>query len=131
MADAMTVELKGKTFAFDGNYMHEGQSLVARATNRAANLRDDNTELPNEEIENIIIPNEKIGKLWNYELASMIMVLSKGGSIVVTNPTIDNLKLLVSSIRGVVTSYLEGGNNVTAKHVVLMLNTETLERIMM
>ena len=131
LADAMTVELKGKTFAFDGDYHCEGRALLARATNRAAELIDEDSELPNEDVENIILPNERIKKLWNSELASMIMVLSKGGAIVVTDPTIDQLKALVSDLRGIITMYLESGNNVTARYVMRMLNMETIDRILM
>lgn len=132
LEDAMMVELKGKTFVFDGNYSHEGQALLARATNRAPELRNEDSELPNEEVENIIVPNEKIGKMWNSELASILMVLSKGGSIVITNPTIDNLKTLVGNLRNIITTYLQGGNNITAQYVMKMLTTDdAISRIIM
>jgi len=129
-ADAMSVTVDGLTYVFDGSYTGEGKALVARVGNRATYLASD-SDKPNEEVEHIILPNDRIADLSNAESAALVMVLAKGGSIVVATPTIDNLKTLVSRLRNVIIAYQEGGNNVSAKYVVQMLNTESLDRIVM
>ena len=129
-ADALGVKLKCLTYVFDGNYTGEGKALAARADNRATTLASD-SEKPNEEVENIIVHNDRIGHMTNAEYAAMIMVLANGGSIVVAEPTIEKLETLVQRLRAIISSYQESGNNIAAKYVVKMLNTETVNRIVM
>ncbi len=129
-ADAMSVTVDGLTYVFDGSYTGEGKALVARVGNRATYLASD-SDKPNEEVEHIILPNDRIGNLSNADYAGIIMVLSNGGSVAVFNPTIDHLKMLVSSLKDIIATYQIGGNNVTAKYIVQMLDTEAIDRIVM
>lgn len=130
-ADQLTTTIVGKTYVFGGNYTGECKALVNRATNLVSLLVSDEEIAPNEEVENIILHNDKIDNLENSELAAMIMVLAKGGTIAIAEPTIDKLKLLVDGLRFIISSYLEGGNNETAKYVVDILDSNTLDRILM
>ena len=129
-ADAMSVMLEGTTYVFDGNYTGEGKALVARVEDRATWLGSD-SQLPNEDVDNIILTGDRIGNLSNADYAGIIMVLSNGGSVAVFNPTIDHLKMLANSLKDLLATYQIGGNNVTAKYIVQMLNTEAIDRIAM
>ena len=130
-ADAQEVAIMGTTYVFDGSYSGEGKALVNRVKDRATVLAEGETLPPNEDVENIILPNDRIGHMKNTEYAAMIMVLAKGGSIAVADPTIDKLKTLVTRLRQVISDYQTGGNNMSARYVVQMLNTETINRIVM
>lgn len=132
-ADALDVTIKGTTYVFDASYTGECKALVDRATDRATELVEKGHETlpPNEDVENIILHNNMVGHLSNGELASIIMVMSKGGSVVVADPTIEKLEELVKDLRTIITFYQQAGNNRTARYVIQMLNTETLNRIMM
>lgn len=130
-ADVQEVTIKGTTYVFDGNYTGEGKALVDRVTNRATSLTIGDTPHPNEDIENVILHNSRIGNMSNGELASLIMVLTKGGSVVVADPTIDKLERLVKGLRIIIAFYQQGGNDLEARYVIQMLNTEMLNRIMM
>ena len=129
-ADAMSVTVDGLTYVFDGGYQGDGKALVARVGNRAASLVLE-SDKPNEEVENIILHNGNIGKLTDAECAALIVVLAKGGSIAIAEPTIDQLQVLVNRLRSVINGFMEGENTVLAQHIVQMLNTETLNRIVM
>ena len=129
--DALAVPIDGTTYVFDGNYSGEGKALVDRVKDRVTWLAESETTPPNESVENIILHNSQVGHLSNGELASIIMVMSKGGSIVVADPTIEKLEKLVKDLRTIITFYQQAGNNRTARYVIQMLNTETLNRIMM
>ena len=128
--DAMSVTVVGVTYVFDGGYQGDGKALVARVGNRAASLVLE-SDKPNEEVENIILHNGNIGKLTDAECAALIVVLAKGGSITIAEPTIDQLQALVNRLRSVINGFMEGENTVLAQHIVQMLNTETLNRIVM
>lgn len=130
-ADAQEVDIKGTTYVFDGNYSGEGRALVDRVKDRATSLTIGDTPHPNEDIENIILHNSQIGTMSNGELATLIMVLTKGGSVVVADPTIDKLERLVKGLRIIIAFYQQGGNDLEARYVIQMLNTEMLNRIMM
>jgi hypothetical protein len=128
--DAMSVTVDGLTYVFDGGYQGDGKALVARVGNRAASLVLE-SDKPNEEVENIILHNGNIGKLTDAECAALIVVLAKGGSIAIAEPTLDQLQALVNRLRSVINGFMEGDNTVLAQHIVQMLNTETLNRIVM
>ena len=129
-ADAMSVTVDGLTYVFDGGYQGDGKALVARVGNRAASLVLE-SDKPNEEVENIILHNGNIGKLTDAECAALIVVLAKGGSIAIAEPTLDQLQALVNRLRSVINGFMEGDNTVLAQHIVQMLNTEMLNRIVM
>lgn len=128
--DAMSVTVDGLTYVFDGGYQGDGKALVARVGNRAASLLLE-SDKPNEEVENIILHNGNIGKLTDAECAALIVVLAKGGSIAIAEPTLDQLQALVNRLRSVINGFMEGENTVLAQHIVQMLNTEMLNRIVM
>ena len=130
--DALTVPIKGETYVFEGNYSGDGKALADRVQKRAAYLASDANK-PNEDVENIIVHNDRIVKLNNAEASAMIMVLAKGGSISIADPTIDNLKVLVQRLRSVISQYQPGGggNNISAKYVARMLNMDAINRIVM
>ncbi len=129
-ADAMSVTVDGLTYVFDGGYQGDGKALVARVGNRAASLVLE-SDKPNEEVENIILHNGNIGKLTDAECAALIVVLAKGGSIAIAEPTLDQLQALVNRLRSVINGFMEGENTVLAQYIVQMLNTEMLNRIVM
>lgn len=130
-ADLLSTTINARTYVFGGNYKGEGRALVARATNLESQLLPSEGTPPNENVENIILHNDQIGSLKNGEAAAMIMVLSKGGAIAIADPVVDDLKKLVSQLRDIITTYLVGGNNVAAKYVIHMLDSHTLNRILM
>ena len=130
-ADQLTTTVKGKTYVFEGNYTGEGKALVARVTNPVAQLLPKDGTPPNEEVEHIILHNDHIAHLKNGEVAALIMVLAKGGTIAIADPVVDDLKALAKDLRIIISQYLEGGNDVAAKYVVRMLDTNTINRILM
>ena len=109
--DAMSVTVDGLTYVFDGGYQGDGKALVARVGNRAASLVLE-SDKPNEEVENIILHNGNIGKLTDAECAALIVVLAKGGSIAIAEPTLDQLQALVNRLRSVINGFMEGDNTV-------------------
>lgn len=123
-ADAMTVKIDGATYVIDGDYTDVGKALVDRADNRASDMFDDN-------LKSIIVPGDKIARLTNQQLAAILRLLTNDGSLVVTEPNLDNLKDMAEGLRFIITQYSKGGNDVITRNVVRSLSTEVLDRIVM
>lgn len=129
--DAMAVKITAKTLVLDGNYTGDAKALVARTTNRAESPVDATTGQLDVSIENIFLHNDKIGTLTNDELAAMVMVLANDGAIILADPTVDKLDDLFISMRNVLSSYQEGGNNMLARYIVKMLNEDAINRLVL
>ncbi len=124
-ADALAVKVEGLTYVFDGNYTAEGKALVNRVQHRTDNQIDDN-------LQNVIIHNDKVvnGPLWNDDTAMMLMVLAKGGSVVLADPTIDGMSKLVARLRTILSEYTMGGMNPVVRYVIDNMETSAIQHIL-
>ncbi|MBP3755809.1 MAG: hypothetical protein J6I61_00810, partial [Prevotella sp.] len=99
--DAMTVTISGSTYVFNGNYTGEAKALVNRVTTSAASLQENG-------VKNIIIHGSRIASLTNKETADLLLQMSRGASLVVADPTADNIKVLAKRLHDVIDDYSIG-----------------------
>ena len=121
--DAMTVTVSGATYVFNGNYTGEAKALVNRVTTPAASLQENG-------VKNIIIHGSRIASLTNKEAADLLLQMSRGASLVVADPTADNIKMLAKRLKDVIDDYSIGGNNEEVRSEVnQIMGSRILHRI--
>lgn len=121
--DARTVTVSGSTYVFNGNYTGEAMALVNRVTTSAASLQENG-------VKNIIIPGSSIASLTNKETADLLLQMSRGASLVVADPTADNIKVLAKRLKDVINTYSIGGNDEEVRSEVnQILGSRILHRI--
>ena len=122
--DAMTVTVSGSTYVFNGNYTGEAKALVNRVTTSAASLQENG-------VKNIIIHGSRIASLTNKETADLLLQMSRGASLVVADPTADNIKVLAKRLHDVIDDYSIGGNNEEVRSEVnQIIGSKVFDRIL-
>ena len=114
--DQLSTLIQRPTYVFNATYTGEGKAVVARATKKA--------ELTDQNLGVVIMPSSQIKSLSSDDYLNIVRVLAKDGTVVFTEPILDELDAFCKKVSETVST-----NSQAAEIVFENLPIEAIQRI--
>ena len=116
--DQLSTIIQRPTYVFNATYTGEGKAVVARATKKA--------ELTDQNLGVVIMPSSQIKSLSSDDYLNIVRVLAKDGTVVFTEPILDELDAFCKKVSETVST-----NSQAAELVLENLPIEAIQRIIL